>query len=362
MFPTAHGVVSQGGSIMPPPDGLGPDGTHFYVEVTIPSVAVSAAVTDFPVYLDLSLLPAAFWAHAQADGGDIRVTESDGSTRCPVDLVTINAGLQTGELHFLASSLSSVTDSVFRVYYGHGGLSQPLPTDTYGRNAVWGDYAAVWHLEEDPAGAPPQMSDATGTGHNGAAQGSMSSGASIPARLGRGLEFDYTQNVQVGDLGVSNSSPITVQAWANLTEWGARGNYTIFASGAKVLLRLDTAAKRPEFVVNDLAGAADRVLGPATVAGAWAMYHGVYDGEQLRAYTDGVGQSIAVSGSYTWERTTTYNNIGAFIDPGGHRGFEGGIDEVRIRASALSTAWIQAEALNQSNPAGFYSVGAEQAA
>ena len=70
----------------------------YRVSVTVPSTSVSSDLTDYPVYLDLSLLPAGFHANCnQTDARDIRITKSDGTTRVPVEIVSYTAASDTGE-------------------------------------------------------------------------------------------------------------------------------------------------------------------------------------------------------------------------------------------------------------------------
>ena len=81
------------------------------VEVVIQASKVDANLTDYPVFVDLSDLPAGFFASVQSGGGDIRVTQSDGVTQQAREIVVINTGSSTGIAHFKASSISSVPNT-----------------------------------------------------------------------------------------------------------------------------------------------------------------------------------------------------------------------------------------------------------
>lgn len=70
----------------------------YRVSVTVQSSQVDADLTDFPVYVDLSDLPAGFHTNVKSDGGDIRVTKSDGTTEVAREVVFYNATDDTGEL------------------------------------------------------------------------------------------------------------------------------------------------------------------------------------------------------------------------------------------------------------------------
>ena len=68
--------------------------------IVINSAAIDSELTDFPVYLDLSDFDAEFFTNVATDGGDIRITTSDGVTEVAREIVAIDTGAQTGELYF----------------------------------------------------------------------------------------------------------------------------------------------------------------------------------------------------------------------------------------------------------------------
>lgn len=353
--------------------GGGPDDTQYYVEVTIPTTSVASTLTNFPVYVSLATMPAAFWTHVQADGGDIRVTQSDGSTRCPVDLVKIDTGAETGELHFLAPTVSSASDTTYRIYYGHGALTQPAVGDAYGRNAVWADYLVVLHMNEDPSGSAPQMVDSTGNGHDGTSDGSMTAGDLIDGKLAGGaLGFDGSNDrITFSTLrdAVAGAAAATFTAWVYKNSgsndgaiWGAN-----YASGTQFLVWFDNAAT--DNVSGFAADGGNRTIiqgTEAAPAAAWFHAAMIYQGSGVNTTSTHVNGGGGASGA------NTLNAIGA----GGtgnpalatdhasttSRALAGRIDEARIRLDAVSTDWLAAEYSNQNAPASFYSVGSEQSA
>lgn len=113
-------------------------------KIEIDNTKVSSDQTDFPVYLDLSNVSVGFWRHIKSDGSDIVVTEKDGETKLKRELVAIDTGKETGELHFKAPSLSSSTKTVFYIYYGNAAATETNDTDTWNTN-----YKAVWHSYEN---------------------------------------------------------------------------------------------------------------------------------------------------------------------------------------------------------------------
>jgi hypothetical protein len=170
-------------------------------QITVQSAEVDANVSNFPVYVDLADLGADFFSNVNADGGDIRVTNSGGVTEMPREVVDISTGGQTGELHFRADSLSSSANTSFYIYYGNSGASDYAVTATYGRNNVWSNsYEAVYHLEEETAGTGTAnlYVDSTGNGYDGDDQVSATGQL---GRLGAGQELDgYDDFINMGDV------------------------------------------------------------------------------------------------------------------------------------------------------------------
>jgi len=159
------------------------------------SIGASARrLTDFPVYVDLADLGADFFTNvSDANGGDIRVTAGDGVTELPRQVVAINTGGQTGELHFKASSLSSTQNTYFYIYYGNAGESEPLANSTYGSQNVWTNgYVGVWHLEEDAAGITTDdlYKDSTDSSVSGAHGDDRVSATGKEGQVEAGQEFD----------------------------------------------------------------------------------------------------------------------------------------------------------------------------
>src|SRR5690606_33907440 len=122
------------------------DSWQYRVSLTIDADQVDADLTDFPVYVDLSDMPAEFHNNVNADGSDIRVTTGDEGTEVPREVVFYDADTDTGELHFKAPTLSSTTDTTFYIYYGNSSAGDYADDATYGAENVWSNgYAGVWH-------------------------------------------------------------------------------------------------------------------------------------------------------------------------------------------------------------------------
>lgn len=348
-------AYTLGGGQGTAPAAGGPDDTQNYVEVTIAASQVGSTLTDFPTYVDLSDLPAAFFTGVQSDGGDIRVTESDGTTQAPVDLVAIDTGASTGELHFLASSLSSSTDTVYRIYYNASStISQPAVGGTYGRNAVWADYGYVGHLEDDAS-----LIDSTGNGFTGTVIGNVANAA---GKLGQGLTFDGSgDRVALGDgTELDATTDLTVQAW---TYFDNSDNAFVVAKrdGSSLAYWFDVNSGALRWSLDD--GTSHNLAGSTFATSTWYLYHGTYDGTNQTLYRDGSQDATTAAGaSGSLTNSTASLTLGDRADGTAGAVHTGDLDEVRVRLSALSADWIASEYTNQNTPTTFYTVGSEQAA
>ena len=138
----------------------------YRIKITVDSSQVDADLEDFPIYINLADLPGGFHSNVRGDGGDIRVTKSDGKTELAREVVFYSSTTDSGELHFKNSgTLSSATDTDFYIYYGNTAAKGYTASSTYGRNNVWTDYEAVYHLENGV--------DSTGNGRTLTKQGKV---------------------------------------------------------------------------------------------------------------------------------------------------------------------------------------------
>lgn len=110
--------------------------------LTVPSTSVSAPLTGFPVMVNLSDLPSAFWASVQTNGGNIRARTADGVVNIPHDLTFFDKDDQKGRL-FVKLNLSDSVDTEFTIVTLVGGAGALPENSNNGRNAVWADYKYV---------------------------------------------------------------------------------------------------------------------------------------------------------------------------------------------------------------------------
>lgn len=126
------------------------------IDVTAASADVPSTLTDFPMLVHFETLGDDFWNNVSATGGDIRAEV--GGSEVPFHLTYIDVAEKKGWGFALIPSLSSSSDTTITLY-GDGSSALPAASSTYGSQAVWADYEAVYPLNGS-------LSDATGNGYD----------------------------------------------------------------------------------------------------------------------------------------------------------------------------------------------------
>lgn len=151
--------------------------------------------------VDLSNMPAAFWSNVKSNGGDIRVTSSDGETELPFHVTNFDAVAETGTLYIGTSGTLSAS---YYIYYGNGAASPNTETDTFGAENAFNNIELAYTLDADDGFL--NMSDisayeltGSGTGYSAASSpvGGGTSGikdlSSAPS-LGNNLTYSFVLN------------------------------------------------------------------------------------------------------------------------------------------------------------------------
>lgn len=329
------------------------------VKVTVDHTKVGSTLTDFPVYLDLSTLPSGFFSNVNSDGSDIRVTESDGTTECAVEVVAISTSGSTGEVHFKAPSLSSTADTDFYIYYGNASASAYSVTATYGRNAVWSaNYLFVAHLDSGT------IADSTGINGDSTENGAASIAGIVgnAADYTTGSENTHWSAATALCSGVEDAMTVS-SVLKSTTTWGT-AQRSMELQNQIFMLWFSGAGDQGPLIKQS---GANHVANMGTLTtNAWHHIAGVFDGSAgtLKAYADGTLNGTTSSLPSTIDGTSGGQdlNIGSDVSSGtsASQYFTGYIDEQRITSDAKSTDWLDAESSNLTGASTFYTVGTQE--
>jgi hypothetical protein len=327
------------------------------VKVTVDNTKVSATLTDFPVYVDLSDMPSTFFTHVKSDGGDIRVTQSNGTTEQAREVVTITPGSSIGELWFKASSLSSSVDTVFFIYYGNSSASDYAADATYGSENVYdSDYILVWHLLD--------ATDSTSNDRHGTPAGTAAPTSS--GKIDGAYDFDGDSDyiTHAFPTGPANND-LTVSFWFSSDDVLADGgqirfidrwfHYGIYYQGSTDEWIMDY------FIGESPNNVYQTVYSHSPSASTWYNIVATFDstGGGLTFYLN--GSSVATDPSpFSFGLGTLGTPLIAAGDSGSANYHDGQMDEVRFSDVDRGSDWISTEYNNQNAPSSFYTVGTEE--
>ncbi len=355
----------------------------YRLPIDVPAASVGSTLVDFPVYVDLNNAPASarthFFANAAGDGADLVITTSDGQTEVPLEVSRIDAAGEHAHLYFKAPQLSGASDSRFYVYYGNAAALARSAGHAFGRNAVWASvFEAVYHLEESPDDAAPQLTDATGNGHDATALGAMTSADSVIATVGHGVEFDGINDyasvpndagldINAGDL--SMTAIIRPNVLSGVQAFFAKRyfNSSTDAGGYEFSVRGDGQLSADLDTRSDIGGSYMNVRSAGTINAGVHTFVGVTHDRSgdCTFYINGSADSSVDISSQAGLDINTPNiaEIGsgnAVITTSGKGRFNGVIDELRVSRNVLSADWIQATHANLMTPATFSTFGQVQ--
>lgn len=232
----------------------------YRVKITVDKTKVPANQTAFPVYVDLSHLPAHFFTYVQSDGRDIRVFASDGITQLPYELVAIDTVAKTGEV-FFKGDLSSTVNTDFYIYYGNASAVAYARTDTYGSNNVWTGAHGIYHATVNAKDSSVNARD----------------GVFYEASQGAGF-WNFPGHVSVAESAATLAGTTAM----------AFGKVTTFQKVAQSFVMSSTPSKQIDIMIQKLAN-----TGAPTAGVTFALH----------SDSAGIPGTLLSSGTVTWNGT-----------------------------------------------------------
>ena len=330
---------------------------NYRLPVYVLSSQVDDNLTDFPVYINLSELSFKLFGNAKSDGSDIRVTESDGTTEIPREIVSIDTTSETGQLHF-KGDVSSTADTLFFIYYGDSSASEPASDSTNGSEAVWSDYEMVLHLNESV------NTDTTGyldvTGNNNHATGvSMTLSETTGQLAGNCAVFDGTADYMTVTTATSIelTDDFTASCW---TKRDADGDFDGFIGKARSGgIGWNLNFRDSNHVYAGLSGAyihSDMSADPND----FDWHHFVFRRNSGTADVVLDGDPSTATSTATLTESGTDFCIGRFYVDSDSLYLDGKVQEVRYYNGVLSDSWLLTEYNNQNSSSTFYAYEGEE--
>ncbi len=331
------------------------EGWFYQKQITINHELVEGDLMNFPVLINL--VDSDLSIKAQDDGDDILfMDDTDFANKLSHEIELYNCS--SGELicWVNVSSLSSIEDTIFYMYYGNPSCdNQEEIADTWDSN-----YVLIQHLDEISG----IHYDSSVYGNDGACVDGTDQNAVgfIDGADGFDGSDDWIDCGNDDSFNLSNA--MTLEVWVNRSGDGL-GKYLGIISRA-----LDTTApkynryqlryKHEDDVVHFFLGndtnytivCSDDDLS----LGEWTHLVATWDGTNMHMFVNGIEQTEV--GSFTGSPITTSAvfEIGRYTDI---NFFQGIIDEVRISNIHRDSSWIATEFNNQNDSSNFLTAGME---
>lgn len=294
------------------------------------AITPSSAVTDFTVMIDLSRMPAAWWADVDtSDGTRGRASNHAGSTEYAVDWIDFDDTAETGRACVLVPGMhSSITGVDVRLYAPNTRNAAVAASATYGSDNAYGsDLIDYWTLDESPTGV---VVNRTASGGDLSSSGSMTTADLVAGQVGNAIEFDGVDDYLVGT-STSVGTSHTIMCWVRMNFDYGRGFLVRVANGIELLV---------DYSLNySIYGSDFENIG--TPSGGWDHVAVTRDGTSVDGYLgflNGV-QTLATTRSFT-DGASNNRSLGSEL--GG--GFLNGVlDEAKVFNAIKSPGWIEHE-------------------
>jgi hypothetical protein len=315
---------------------------------TVNASDVPATQTNFPAYVDLSRLGITTLAEAES----VRVyADSAKTTEWAREIVSAT------EMHVKVPSLTSTVS----IYVDWDGVrSDYATTDTYGRDAVWDAYQAVYHMNT-------LTTDYTGNGYTLTNDNTVVTGTGLLGGSGAvAADFGSTNTNRslrrtADDMGIGATAAFTMSGWVKLHQDvnGTQTYYGLFSklvgggSGSQVSTAYEWNSGSPRMDAQNYRTTNNISRHTITLGTSnWYFYTYTFTGSAFEWYINGASVGSG-SNSGTQSVGSTIFIMGEF-GSGDNGPMRGLIDEARVIGSSLSANWITTEHHNQSDEAGFW--------
>lgn len=326
--------------------------TSLTLKIPQEKVTGSGNHSNFPILIKDGVIPAFVYTAAKSDGSDLRfTTDSAGTTEVPFEIVSYNQGSNLCEIWVKLPTLYYNQDTTFYLWYGNASASAYAASDTYGSQAVWSDYVAVFHLQANSNDSGAGARNGTDSNVTYEDDGLLKNSATLNGT---------SSVISLADNAAFDVSNLTVQMLIrpDAPTSGTQGLFShYFESGAtRYGLRFFLSGGNVYMVVHDGTSSTYAYVVGSTVLSANQKYliHGRYDHSQIKVFLDGVQDgTINYTNNFNWTSCAS-PRIGVENYTGTNgQWFDGGIDEVRYRGSSIHVDWMATEQTMFNDPATF---------
>ena len=293
----------------------------------------SAGLTDFSLIVDLSRMPASWWAAVNtSDGTRGRVYKGDGTTRLAADWIDFDDTEETGLLRVLWSGTLATTGTQQLWIEPPLAANATVAADnTYGSdNAYDSSWVGYW-----PSGGGD---DRTSSGNDGTANGGVTVGGAT-GKIGAATDFDGTNDYVSVGYSTANidytwslwANPDTVRKTWILNTDVAGGGWAIAGFNDDGELRVYSGNTNYRWIGNS-----------GDITDSWQRFDVVHTGDVSNVYKN-ASELTASSNNSQSVHAGDAIYIGGEWTPSGWNYFDGLLQEIQIHSTVRSSDWISYE-------------------
>ncbi|VVB73823.1 Concanavalin A-like lectin/glucanases superfamily protein [uncultured archaeon] len=319
--------------------------------------AGSSALSNYPAYINLT-----YDSDMLANYSDLRFYNSScDNSGTVIDYEIENYTVANATIWVRLPSLPTGNTTIAVYYKNNTAVSS-------GQNAsgVWdSNFKGVWHLDENPSVAAPQMKDSTSNGHHGTII-NLTSSDQVAGKTDGSLQFDgVSKFVNASDISATSvSTSMTISAWIKVQN--RTNGYIVDESNTTtgyvpygfIFTRTTTGsgAGRMDTILNN--GARMSTPSNSVPYNTWTYVAFTWNGTSVIGYINGAAVNTT---SYSTSITSVTNsNILIGKRWPSNSQFNGTIDEVCISNISRSANWINQSYQLVINQSSYVIFGSEQ--
>lgn len=306
-------------------------------------VMAGASLIDFTVIVDLSNMPASWWAEVDTSDGTKGRAAKEDLTELATDWINFDDTGETGILRIIWSgTLSGSIENTVRIYPPVLANSSNAASATYGSNNAYNSgWAGYWPMND----ASGDITDRTSNGLNLQATGTPT--YDVPGQIGNGIDLDTGDYFSTATAAVTDN-PATIMGWFN-SDISFFQNIVGVADASTAnnymnLFTREEVGDDPVQVIQFGPSTTNSAITSTTAAfNAWHHAAGRFITDtSVFALLNGGGQiqGTADSGSLTGVDST---GIGRTTDSTPTGDFDGTLNEIQIHSVDRGTDWITEE-------------------
>lgn len=332
-----------------PPDATLSGSYYFLVD----SDYIDSDLTWFPVAITMGTYIDGSEFFSNDNDTDIKYWfEDEFGTRLYSEIESIDMTNQVATFHVAVPSASSTTDTEIIFYWNFAGSDKSQWTGITGSitaQEVWDDnFKGVWHMSQSPTGGTDCMLDSTQYLNHGTPGGSMTHGDLVDSYIGKGIEFDGSDDEVDCEIDSSLQDMRTLEAYlesyGHSYTWNSVVGRETGGSGYAMLIN----STDDKLYYYQQGFSSDNIKSDGTFSENNPHYlaMGYKAGEYRFVQIDTAETSGSYSGSANNNSGDRFWIAQSFFAP---REWNGLIDEVRMSDVFRTRAWRKATYYNLTN-------------